>query len=65
MINLEPSAAPIAKAPYRMAPTELGELKNQLEDMMGKGFIRPSSLSWGAVVLFLKKEDGSMRLYID
>ncbi|XP_013639197.1 PREDICTED: uncharacterized protein LOC106344344 [Brassica oleracea var. oleracea] len=63
-INLEPGAKPIAKAPYRMAPAELAELKNQLEDLMEKGFIRPSSSPWGAPVLFVKKKDGSMRLCI-
>ncbi|XP_048617044.1 uncharacterized protein LOC125589006 [Brassica napus] len=64
-INLEPGAKPIAKAPYRMAPAELAELKKQLEDLMEKGFIRPSSSPWGAPVLFVKKKDGSMRLCID
>ncbi|XP_048618520.1 uncharacterized protein LOC106412512 [Brassica napus] len=64
-INLEPGAKPIAKAPYRMAHAELAELKKQLEDLMEKGFIRPSSSPWGAPVLFVKKKDGSMRLCID
>lgn len=64
-INLEPGAAAIAKAPYRMAPAELAELKEQLEDLMGKGFIQHSSSPWGAPVLFVKKKDGSMRLCID
>ena len=64
-INLEPGAKPIAKTPYRMAPAELAELKKQLEDLMEKGFIRPSSSPWGAPVLFVKKKDGSMRLCID
>ncbi|WZY88585.1 hypothetical protein YC2023_045320 [Brassica napus] len=64
-INLEPEAKPIAKAPYRMTPAELVKLKKQLEDLMEKGFLRPSSSPWGAPVLFVKKKDGSMRLYID
>ena len=64
-ITLEPGAAPIAKAPYRMAPAELAELKKQLEDLIEKGFIKPSSSPWGAPVLFLKKKDGTMRLCID
>lgn len=64
-INLEPSAAPIAKAPYRTAPAELAGLKKQLEDLLDKGFIRPSSSPSGAPVLFVKKKDGSMRLCID
>ncbi|XP_019085865.1 PREDICTED: uncharacterized protein LOC104750837 [Camelina sativa] len=64
-INLEPGATPIAKPPYRMTPAELAELKTQLEDLLEKGFIRPSSSPWGAPVLFVKKKDGSMRLCID
>ncbi|XP_013717829.1 uncharacterized protein LOC106421542 [Brassica napus] len=64
-INLEPESKPIAKAPYRMAPAELAELKKQLEDLMEKGFIRPSSSPWGVPVLLVKKKDGSMRLCID
>lgn len=64
-INLEPGATPIAKAPYRMAPAELAELKKQLEDLLEKGFVRSSSSPWGAPVLFVKKKDGSMRLCID
>ncbi|XP_010451699.1 PREDICTED: uncharacterized protein LOC104733861 [Camelina sativa] len=64
-ISLEPRATPIAKAPYCMAPAELAELKTQLEDLLEKGFIRPSFSPWGAPVLFVKKKDGSMRLCID
>lgn len=48
-----------------MAPAELAELKKQLEDLLEKGFVRPSSSPWGAPVLFVKKKDGSMRLCID
>jgi hypothetical protein len=50
---------------YRMAPSELKELKEQLQKLLDKGFIHPSSLLWGASVLFVKKKDGSMRMYID
>jgi hypothetical protein len=64
-IDLEPGASPISKAPYRMAPAELKELKEQLQDLLDKGFIRPSVSPWGAPVLFVKKKDGSMRLCID
>ncbi|XP_022564277.2 uncharacterized protein LOC106373000 [Brassica napus] len=64
-ITLEPGSAALAKAPYRMAPAELAELKQQLADLLDKGFIRPSSSPWGAPVLFVKKKDGSMRLCID
>ncbi|GKF74581.1 hypothetical protein Tco_0220913 [Tanacetum coccineum] len=56
---------PISKAPYRMAPVELKELKEQLQEMLENGFIRPSVSPWGALVLFVKKKDGSMRLCID
>jgi len=64
-IDLVPGTAPISKAPYRMAPIELQELKKQLEEMIELGFIRPSVSPWGAPVLFVKKKDGSMRLCID
>ena len=64
-IDLLPSTAPISKAPYRMAPTELKELKEQLVELLNKGFICPSASPWGAPVLFVKKKDGSMRLCID
>jgi hypothetical protein len=64
-IDLVPGTAPISKAPYRMALAELKELKGQLEELLDKGFIRPSASPWGAPVLFVKKKDGSMRLCID
>ncbi|KAL0402639.1 UNVERIFIED_CONTAM: Transposon Ty3-I Gag-Pol polyprotein, partial [Sesamum latifolium] len=64
-IETIPGAAPISIAPYRMAPSELKELKKQLEELLDKGFIRPSISPWGAPVLFVKKKDGSMRLCID
>ena len=64
-IELMPGTAPISRAPYRLAPAELKELKVQLEDMIEKGFIRPSHSPWGAPVLFVKKKDGSLRLCID
>ena len=65
VIDLLPGAAPISKAPYRMAPTELKELKVQLQELLDKGYIRPSISPWGAPVLFVKKKDGSVRLCID
>ncbi|KAL6343167.1 hypothetical protein AAG906_020956 [Vitis piasezkii] len=55
----------ISKAPYRMALMELKELKIQLQELLDKGFIRPSITPWGAPVLFVKKNDGSIRLCID
>ena len=64
-IDLAPGTALISKAPYRMAPLELKELKIQLQELLYKGFIRPSVSPWGAPVLFVKKKDRSMRLYID
>ena len=64
-IDLIPGTAPISIAPYRMAPTELKELKSQLQELTDKGFVRPSFSPWGAPVLFVKKKDGSMRLCVD
>ncbi|KAA0035602.1 pol protein [Cucumis melo var. makuwa] len=64
-IELEPGTIPISRAPYRMAPAELKELKVQLQELLDKGFIRPSVSPWGAPVLFVKKKDGSMHLCID
>nr|GEV82903.1 putative reverse transcriptase domain-containing protein [Tanacetum cinerariifolium] len=64
-INLIPGAAPIARAPYRLAPSEMKELAKQLQELTDKGFIRPSSLPWGAPVLFVKKKDGSFWMCID
>ncbi|KAL5831609.1 hypothetical protein ACOSQ4_016963 [Xanthoceras sorbifolium] len=57
-IELTPGTEPISKAPYRMAPSELKELKVQMEELVNKGFVRPSSSPWGAPVLFVKKNDG-------
>ncbi|GJZ10374.1 putative reverse transcriptase domain-containing protein [Tanacetum coccineum] len=54
-------AAPVARAPYRLAPSEMKELSEQLKELLEKGFIRPSSSPWGAPVLFVKKKDGSFR----
>ncbi|GJY61323.1 putative reverse transcriptase domain-containing protein [Tanacetum coccineum] len=64
-IDLIPGAAPVARAPYRLAPSEMKELSEQLKELSDKGFIRPSSLPWGAPVLFVKKKDGSFRMCID
>ncbi|VVA39016.1 PREDICTED: retrotransposon, partial [Prunus dulcis] len=64
-IELVPRTSPISQAPYRMAPAELKELKVQLQELVDKGFIRPSFSPWGAPVLFVKKRDGTMRLCID
>ncbi|GJW58526.1 putative reverse transcriptase domain-containing protein [Tanacetum coccineum] len=64
-IDLVPGAAPVARAPYRLAPSEMKELSEQLKELSKKGFIRPSSSPWGAPVLFVKKKDGSFRMCID
>nr|GEW70332.1 putative reverse transcriptase domain-containing protein [Tanacetum cinerariifolium] len=64
-IDLIPRVTPIARSPYRLAPTKMQELSNQLKELQDKGFIRPSSLPWGAPVLFVKKKDGSFRMCID
>nr|GFB65542.1 putative reverse transcriptase domain-containing protein [Tanacetum cinerariifolium] len=58
-IDLVPVTAPVARAPYRLAPSEMKELTKQLQELSQKGFIRPSSSPWGAPVLFVKKKDGS------
>ncbi|GKA10680.1 putative reverse transcriptase domain-containing protein, partial [Tanacetum coccineum] len=78
-IDLVPGAAPVARAPYRLAPSEMKELSKQLKELSDKGFIRPSQLKelsdkgfirpssspWGAPVWFVKKKDGSFRMCID
>ncbi|KAL3731174.1 hypothetical protein ACJRO7_028100 [Eucalyptus globulus] len=65
VIELVPGTEPISKAPYRMALSELKELKVQMQELLDKGFIHPSASPWGAPVLFVKKKDGSLRLCID
>nr|GEX48639.1 putative reverse transcriptase domain-containing protein [Tanacetum cinerariifolium] len=64
-IDLVPGAAPVARAPYRLAPAEMQELSTQLQELSNKGFIRPNSSPWGAPVLFVKKKDGSFRMCIN
>ncbi|GJW34214.1 putative reverse transcriptase domain-containing protein [Tanacetum coccineum] len=64
-IDLVPGVAPVAQAPYRLAPSKLQELSTQLQELSDKGFIRPSSSPWGAPVLFVKKKDGSFWMCID
>ncbi|GJS67805.1 putative reverse transcriptase domain-containing protein [Tanacetum coccineum] len=61
-IDLIPEAAPVARTPYRLAPSEMQELSNQLQELIDRGFIRPSTSPWGAPVLFVKKKDGSFRM---
>nr|GEW94299.1 putative reverse transcriptase domain-containing protein [Tanacetum cinerariifolium] len=64
-IDQIPGAAPVARAPYRLAPSKMQELTNQLQELENKGFIRPSSSLWGASVLFVKKMDGSFKMCIN
>nr|GEY98438.1 putative reverse transcriptase domain-containing protein [Tanacetum cinerariifolium] len=64
-IDLIPGAAPVAWPPYRLTPSEMKELSDQLQELSDKGFIRPSFSPWGAPILFVKKKDGSFRMCID
>ena len=64
-IDLIPGSKPASKAPYRMAPAELKELKVQLQGLLDMGFIRPSYSPWGAPILFVKKKEGSLLMCID
>ncbi|GKB20162.1 putative reverse transcriptase domain-containing protein, partial [Tanacetum coccineum] len=64
-IDLIPGAAPVARAPYILAPSKMQELSDQLQELADRGFIRPSTSPWGAPVLFVKKKNGSFRMCID
>ena len=64
-IELEPSTAPISWCSYCMAPKELAEMKKQLEELLQKGFIQPSSLPWGCLAIFVKKKDDTLRMCVD
>jgi hypothetical protein len=64
-IELQPRTAPISKRPYRMPPAELAELKKQLQELLDKRFIHPSTSLWGCPALFIKKKDESLRLCVD
>ena len=64
-IELEPGTAPISRRLYRMAPRELEEMKKQLEELMDKGIIRPSSSPWGCPAIFMKKKDGTPWMCVD
>jgi hypothetical protein len=65
VIELKPGTAPISMRSYRMPPNELAELKTQLQDLLEKGFIRPSSLPWGCLAIFVKKKDQTLRMCVD
>nr|GEW22654.1 retrotransposon protein, putative, Ty3-gypsy subclass [Tanacetum cinerariifolium]GEW22661.1 retrotransposon protein, putative, Ty3-gypsy subclass [Tanacetum cinerariifolium] len=64
-IDLVPGAVPVARAPYRLAPAEMKEPADQLQELSDKGFVRPNSSPWGAPVFFVKKKDGLFRMCID
>jgi hypothetical protein len=65
VIELQPDTAPISRRTYKMTPKELAELKVQLNELLGKGYIHPSSSPWGYLALFVKKKDQSLRLCVD
>jgi hypothetical protein len=65
VIELNPSMAPISRRSYRMPPNKLAELKAQLQDLLEKGFIRPSSSPWGCPAIFVKKKDQTLRMRVD
>jgi hypothetical protein len=65
LIELKPGTAPISRRSYRMPPNELAELKTQLQDLLEKGFIRPSSSPWGCPAIFVKKKDQTLRMCVE
>jgi hypothetical protein len=65
VIELKPGTAPISRRSYRMPPNELAELKTQLQDLLEKGSIRPSSSPWGCPAIFVKKKDQTLRMCMD
>jgi hypothetical protein len=65
VIELVPGTAPIFKRPYRMASNQLVELKEQLQELLDKGYIRPSASPWGAPVIFVPKKNGTQRMCVD
>jgi hypothetical protein len=65
VIELKPGMASISRRSYRMPPNELAELKTQLQDLLDKGFIRPSSSPWGCLAIFVKKKDQTLRMCVD
>jgi hypothetical protein len=65
VIELQPGTTPISRRPYKMTLKELAELKVQLNELLDKGYIRPSSSPWGCPALFMKKKNQSLRLCVD
>jgi hypothetical protein len=65
VIELQPGTAPMSKRLYQMPPKELAKLKNQLQELLDKGYIHPSSSHGGSPALFIKKKDGSLQMCVD
>jgi hypothetical protein len=65
VIELVPGTTPIFKRPYRMVANQLAELKEQLQELLDKGYIHPSASPWGAPIIFVPKKDGSQRMCVD
>jgi hypothetical protein len=64
-IQLQPGTAPIAKAPYKMSPVEMKKLKIQLQGLLNKGYIHPSTSPWGCLALFVMNKDKELCLHVD
>jgi hypothetical protein len=65
VIELKPGTTPISRRSYRMPPNELAELKIQLQDLLEKGFIRPSLSPWGCPAIFVKRKDQTLQMCVD
>jgi hypothetical protein len=65
VIELKPGTAPVSRRSYRMPPNELAELKTQLQDLLERGFIRPSLSPWGCLAIFVKRKDQTLRMCVD
>jgi len=65
VIEMMLGVAPLAKAPYRMSHEELKELKVQLEEFLAKGYIKPNKSPYGALIFFVHKKDGTLRMCVD
>jgi hypothetical protein len=64
-IELIPGIAPISMRSFRVSRPELVELKKQIDELLEKGYIRPSTSPWASLVLFVEKKDGTKRMSID
>jgi hypothetical protein len=65
LIELVPCTTPIFKRLYRMSANQLVELKEQLQELLDKGYIHPSASPWGAPIIFVPKKDGTQRICVD